>query len=264
MNWRILPIVLVLLVAISLPTLALNSRELRDYNTSPRAISWRESDTIYVGIVNDSNSRQNYRIEVYDIQRRSNLARRDVIIPAKSILVETFTTRDLSSTRFPIEEVTIYEGTRSYYSRTIKIQDHDLFMVDRYIIPTNTSFSIEVDLARLSGNASSGRITIDNDFTMYNSRRNGGITANYNPGMNYLHRNVIEYGPPTLTLSMRSPSQRDVDFLSFEMAHRPVHAWRDELIAGPILMVYGGDYRLLGYGSSSSSSSGSIGNVVER
>ena len=258
---RIVSLVLLLLLLAAVPAAALESRDIQNYNTTPMALAWRTGDTIYVAIVNEYTSRELHRIEIYDIQRRSALAKREVIVPGKSILIEAFEARDLKSTRFPIEEVTIYTG---YYGRTIKIQDGDLFAVNDYLVPANTSIRVDVDIAGIRGAAASGRLVVDDKFYLVNQRIDGRITVNYEPGIDYVHSNIIEYRPPTLTLTMRTPSVRNVDLLSFNIRHRPSGDWRDELIVGPVIIVYGREYRVLDNTGDRSSSSGSSGDWVVR
>lgn len=242
MKLRLVPLVLLLLLVTAFPAAALDSRDLQNYNTTPMAVAWRNGDIIYVAVVNEYSNRDTYRLEVYDVQRRSSLAKREVLVPGKSILIESFDVRDFKGARFPIEEITIYRG---YYGRAIKIQDSELFNVKDYLVPANTSIAIEVELDSIRGSNKIGRIMVDDDFTLLNERLYGRITVNYEPGIAYYHSNVIEYQPPKLILTMRTPYVRDVDLLNFSIRHRPDGVWRDEVIVGPALIVYSRDYRVL-------------------
>lgn len=255
-------VLLVLLVlAVSLPAQAIDSRDLTDYAASPMAIAWRSGDTIYVAVVNEFTSRDVYRIEIYNTQSRSPLASREVLVPGKCILIEAFEPRDIKSSAFPITEVMIYKG---YFSRTIKIQEQAVFLTNDFLVPANTSFAVEVDLESFMRGTSRGRIVVDDEFTMFYNRSGGRISVTYEPGLDYYHSNIIEYRPPRLILTMRAPYVRDVDLLSFEIRHRPAGSWRDEYMMGPVLMVYGRDYTVLdntkgGTSGSSSGGSGSFG-----
>ena len=44
---------------------------------------------------------------------------------------------------------------------------------------------------------------------------------------------------------MRTPYFRDVDILSFGITNLPAGSRREQLIYGPVFLVYGSDYRLL-------------------
>jgi len=264
MKSKAVPLIVFLVLVMSLPAMAIESRDLDDYAASPIALAWRVEDTIYVAIVNEFSSRDLYRIEIYDTQRRSALASREVIVPDKSILIESFESRDLKYTPFPIEAVTIYRG---YYGRAIKIQDQSMFSVQDYLVPANTSFPVEVDLYGIQRTTPSGRIIVDDDFRMYYGRTGGRIAVTYEPGIDYYHSNIIEYRPPKLTLTMRAPYIRDVDLLSFEIRHRPTGSWREEVVQGPVFIVYGRDYKVLDNtkgGRTSSSPSSSSGEWVTR
>lgn len=261
MKLRMILIVLLLVCIVSVPVLALESRDIRNYNESPMAIAWRKNDTIYVAIVNENSARDSYRIEIYDAQRRSALVKREVIIPGKSILVESFTSRDLKNAKSPIQEVTIYSG---YYGRTIKVQEHEWFTVDDYLVPANSSITVQVDVSSIRGSSSFGRIVVDDVFEMYNSRNTGRISVKLYSGFSYTSPNIIEYGQPKLILTMRTPYIRDVDLLSFGIAHRPSSARRDEYTLGPVILVYGRNYEVLGLGSNRSNPSDGSSDWVVR
>ena len=254
MRLKAVPLVFLIVLIASLPAMALDSRALADYAESPMAIAWRERDTIYVAVVNEYTSRYLYRIEIYDAQRRDVLAQREVLVPGKSILIESFESRDLKYTSYPIEEVGIYSG---FYGRRIKIQDHSMFVVQDYLIPANASFTVEVDLEGIQRGASSGRIMVDNEYTLFYNRPRGKISVSYEPGLYYYHSNIIEYQPPGLTLTMRAPYLRNVDVLSFEVRHRPTGVWREEAFPGPVFIVYGSEYAVLDNTGGVRSSSGS-------
>ena len=205
MRLKAVPLVFLIVLIASLPAMALDSRALADYAESPMAIAWRERDTIYVAVVNEYTSRYLYRIEIYDAQRRDVLAQREVLVPGKSILIESFESRDLRYTPYPIKEVGIYA---EFYGRRIKIQDHSMFVVQDYLIPANASFTVEVDLGE---GASSGRIMVD-EYTLF-------YTCG-NPQMNQAFTITIPTSrirrPATLT--MRAPYLRNVDVFSSAIA----------------------------------------------
>ncbi len=233
--------ILILCLLIPIPVGALTARDILDYSDSPMAIAWREGQLIYVAIANEYSSRQLYTVEVYDTQRRLALDKMDIIVPANTVLIETLNPRS-SGGRFPIEEVTIYSG---YWGRTIKIQDNDLFTVKDYVVPSNATIQIDADLPGLKGYETKGRLTVDDEYILANTNRRGQITVRYTPGFSNTYRNVIDYEIPVLNITMRTPYFRDVDILSFGITNLPAGSRREQLIYGPVFLVYGSDYRLL-------------------
>lgn len=257
-------LLVLLALAVSLPVKAIDSRDLANYAASPMAIAWRAGDAVYVAVVNEYTSRELYRIEIFDIQKRSPLAAREVLVPGKCILIEKFEPRDMKYSAYPASEVMI---SRGYFSRGITIQDSSVFVANEFVVPANTSFAVELDLYDIQRSTPSGRITVDDEFRMYYNRAGGRITVTYEPGLDYYLSNVIEYRPPRLILTMRAPYIRDVDLLSFEIRHRPLGTWREEYMMGPVFLVYGRDYTVLdnskGSVSGSSGGSGSSGSDWE-
>lgn len=259
MKTRIIMLTLLVCLILSMPVAALTNQDISDYNVTPMAIAWRENNEIFVAIVNENTSRQGYTVEIYDTQRRASLFKEDFIIPGRTILIEKIQPRTTGNARFPIEEVTIFTG---YRGRTIKIQDSPLFTVNNYIVPANTFIEVDVDLLGIRANETYGRIEVDNNYEMYNGRGTGQISLTYEPGYNYIYRTTIEYSPPHLSLSMRTPNIRGVDILSFGLRHRPSGSWRDQSVLGPVYLVYGRDYSLADNSSGRSSSDNSSGWVT--
>lgn len=242
MKKRLFIIGVLILLLSSLPVSAFEPKDIYSYGETPLAIAWWEDNEIYVALANESSSRQSYTVEVYDTQRNTVLDRIETFVPSKTILVETLKPRTTGKASFPIEEVTIYSG---YRGRTIRIQEHEWFTVDNYLVPLNTNIEVAVDLTGIRGNGRSGRLIVDNEYTLSNTSRAGQITVKYDPGISYTHRNIIEYRPAYLTLSMRTPYVSGVNILSFGLSHSLQGSWRSDYIYGPVFMVYGNDMRVI-------------------
>lgn len=242
MKSRILILVIFIMILSTVSVVAFEAKDLDSYGQTPVAISWRESDTIYIALVNSSSSRQSYTLEVYDTQRRTTLIRAEVLVPSRSVLIEALNPRETGKARFPIEEVTIYSG---YRSRTIKIQDNPYFTVDNYVVPANSNIKVGVDFIGIRGNNTAGRLEVDPDYRMYVGNRTGSISIDFEGGYSYKYRNTIEYRPPFMELSMRTPSIYGTDLLTFGVTHYPEGTWRSSYLYGPVLLVYGTDYRVI-------------------
>lgn len=256
MKIRILSVVILLAIIIAVPVSAFSSRDIDAYSQRPMALAWWEGSDVIVALVNEDSSRQLYTVEIYDTQRRKTLAKSDLIVPSRSILIERITPEVTGNARFPIEEVTIYSG---YRGRTIKIQDHEWFSLETHIVSANSNISVGLNLSGIRGSAQRGIIEVDREYSLANNNRTGQISVDYNPGFSYSHRNVIEYREPYLTLTMRAPNIRDVDILSFGLENLPSNAWRGDYIYGPVFLVYGNNYQIIDNTSSRSPSDSSPG-----
>lgn len=255
MKRKILGLCLLVFVLATVSGAAFESGDVASYGQLPMAIAWRENNEIYVALVNDTSYREMYTLEVYDTQRRANLVRAEISVPSKSVLIEKLNPKETGKARFPIEEVTIYSG---YRSRTIKIQDHPYFKTGDYIVPANTNIAVEVDFVGLQGNSRAGRLEVDSVYTLYSSNRTGAIDVEFEGGYSFRWRTIIDYRPPHMKLTMRTPFIYGVDLLTFGITHEPEGTWISNYVYGPVLLVYGSDYRVIdNTGSPASSSSSS-------
>ena len=152
MRLKAVPLVFLIVLIASLPAMALDSRALADYAESPMAIAWRERDDLCYA-VNEYTSRYLYRIEIYNAQRRDVLAQREVLVPGKSILIESFESRDLRYTPYPIKEVGIYA---EFYGRRIKIQDHSMSWSKTILYPQMLPLRWKLILKASEGASSAG------------------------------------------------------------------------------------------------------------
>lgn len=242
MKSKVIGLVLLWCFTLSLSVGAFDAKDIASYGQTPMAIAWKEGDSIVIAIVNNTSYRQNYTFEVYDTQRRTTLVKSDHLVPASSVLIEALNPRETGKAKFPIEEVTIYSG---YRSRTIKIQDNPYFTVDNYVVPANSNIRVGVDFIGIRGNSTSGRLEVDPDFQMYVSSRTGAIAIDFEGGYTYRHRNTIEYRPPFMELTMRTPFIYGVDILTFGITQFPEGTWRSTYLYGPAFLVYGNDYRVI-------------------
>lgn len=242
MRVKVIGLIMLFCLVVSFPVGAIVATDIADYRTSPMAVAWKEDDAVYVAIVNESTTRQSFAMEIYDSQRRTVLDSKEIIIPGKAILIETLKPRRSMGSRFTVEEVTIYKG---YQGKTIKIQDSKIFAVENYIVPAATILEMEVDLKNIYDLEARGRLTIDSEYSLTNTRIGGQITVKYDPGLSYIHRNILEYRPPFLLVSMRLPYFRDVGILYFGFSNWPEGAWHSEYTYGPAIIVYGSDYDVL-------------------
>lgn len=242
MKRKILGLLLFMFLLTTVSVAAFEAADLASYGQTPVAISWRQNDTIFVALVNSASYRQVYTLEVYDTQRRVTLSRSEISIPSRSILIETLNPKETGKARFPIEEVTVYSG---YRSRTIKIQDNPYFTVTNYVVPANSNIKVGVDFVGIRGNNATGRLEVDSDYQMYANSRTGSISIDFEGGYTYRYRNTIEYRPPFMELTMRTPFIYGADLLTFGITHYPEGTWRSNYIYAPVFLVYGSDYRLI-------------------
>ena len=232
-------LVVVLCLLVSIPAYAYTAKDLASFTDSPVAIAWADGGTIYVAIANEATARRQMTIELYDRYGRNPVERATLIVPSRTVMIESFSPRFASD----VEEVIIYS-----YSRTKKIvvQRDDLFSVRDYVVPANSSFTVGVDFHAIKGNSNSGSLVIDQNFQISGTNRSGQINVStFDNGYNYNWGNTIQYYKPSLELRMWIPWMQGVGVLSFGITHLPDWPGSRTYYYAPAVLVYGEDFRLV-------------------
>ncbi len=247
-------LILLFTLILSIPVSAFSPRQ----SVSDRltTIAWQDGDNVYVAIANNTSSRNTYTMETYEAgNRRTPLDRRSIVIPSRTLYIEEFSIRSNRGRDWPIDEVVVSDRISSI---VVPVQIHDLLDVPNYVVSYNSIIDIEVDLLAIRQRSEYGQLLVDNEYTLSNGGRPGRISiSTFEEGFSLSHaRNRVDYRPPFIELSMRTPFMQGVGILTFGIMHmvdRPSSGYR-EYIQGPQILVYGSDIWLVEETSSRSSS----------
>lgn len=246
---RFLLVFLFVMVAVG-SAAAFSPRGAYGYLDEITAVAWMNGDELNVAVGNSSNRRITVTISTgtMDMRGRPVFASRQVSVPAKTIVQETFYPNP--PRRNEEIDVRVAEGFRGFL---VPVQQAGVFQLDSYVVPANTQWTVTVDLDSLLDNSGRTRIVIDDYYTTADGFNQDRIRIDSMGGGPTQVRgsNTIEYVKPYLVLRMKTPNiGRGMTSMTFGLRKvDTASSWHQERIEGPVLLVYGRDMRYTPSGS---------------
>ncbi len=251
---KLILFLVVLLVAASIsPAAAFSPRR----PTSPGdilAVAWQDGERLYVAIANDGPSDERFTISP-DTGNRAvhNLFRRQTLmVPRYSVLIESI---DIERSRHPRWsndlEFVLFES-RFIRGQQIPVQRQTALDVGQFVAPSSSTLEVHVDIGELVPLADFYHLHVDDEYTLQEGWRGGRIDiVSVEGGFVRAGRsNEITYEKPSMVLSMRTPTMRGADLLTFGITHVPEgRRVQETRFDGPIVLVYGSNLQLLDYTS---------------
>lgn len=251
---KMILVLVILLAAASLsPAAAFSPRR----PTSPGdalAVAWQDGEQLYVAIANDSPRDERFTIspDPGDRAVRNLFRRQTVVVPRYSVLIESI---DIDARQHPQWsrdlEFVVFES-RSIREQSIPVQRQDTLDIGQFVARSSQTLEVRVDLGELVPLADFYRLEVDSEYTLQEGRRGGRIEiADIEGGFVRARRgNEITFEKPRIVLSLRTPTLRGADLLTFGMTHTPEGRRVQEThFDGPIILVYGSNLDLLDYTS---------------
>lgn len=241
---RRLGIIVLLLIVTAVPVMAFSPRDAFVDNVA--AVAWLEGDVLNVAIGNPSNGRTTVTLSTatLDTRGRPVFSTRRVNVPGRSIVLETL--YPSTPGRNQQWNLRISEG---YRSANIPVQTSDVMKPESYIVQANTQWTVNVDLDFLMQDAGRTRIIVDDYYQTADGFNRDRIRIDSIGGGPSQVRgsNTIEYVKPYLVLKMKTPQNNNLTTMSFDIRKVDgASSWRDEVISGPIVLVYGRNIRYVG------------------
>lgn len=254
---RKIAFVLLFLVLISVPTLAFSPRD--SYLDTIVAIAWTEGGVLHVGLGNTSNSRTTVTISTTTVDSwgRPVFSNRQVNVPGRTIIQESIRP-NIPGRNEELKSIRIAEGYRTI---TIPVQNSELLKTRNFIIEANKDIEVTMDLGFLLQSTKNSRLIIDDFYQTADGNRGPVKVSTFEGGLRYVRSsNSIEFAQPYMVLTMKSPQTNNLTTMTFSLRKtEDGYGWRDEVIDGPIFLVYGRNFRFSG--SSSSTNSGNSNRV---
>jgi len=234
-----LAIVVLLVLVVSSPSFA----QLRDgYLGDVAVVAWLDGDSVKVALANESNSRKSITIasEGWDQRWRPFFLDRTVVVPARTVLIESF---NLSST-WRGEPLAVEAST---WDRTtvVEVQTQEIFSPSSYVVRSGAEVNVRVDLAFFAADTQNSYLMVDDYYRGITPEDTGPIQIRRVDG-GFKHspeKRRIEKIEPYMLLSMWAPQPRgDATVFSFSVFKYSDDAYwnyyQDE-VPGPTILVYG-------------------------
>lgn len=232
-------IILVLVLALTSSTFA----ALRDSFVGDVAVvAWLESDTVKVALANESRSRVSITIssEGWDQRWRPFFLERTVVVPARSVIVESFS---LSSS-WRGEPLSISASTWDRQT-VVQVQTQEIFNPSSYVVRAGEEVEVMVDLAFMAADSEAMFLMVDEHYYGLNHNDIGQISVRkVEGGFEYSSaKRRLEKIRPYMLLSMWAPRQvRDMTMFSFNLYKQQDDTYWNYYqneIPGPTILVYG-------------------------
>lgn len=243
--------IILLLIVAAVPVSAFSPRD--GFGDNVVAVAWLDGEDLQVAIGNTSNSRTTVTISTNTLDSRGRpvFSSRQVNVPGRTIVLETL--YPSAPGRNQQWNLRIAEG---YRSTNIPVQMSDIMRPESYIVQANTHWTVNIDLDILLSDSGGTRIIVDDYYQTADGFNRDRIRIDSIGGGPTQVRgsNTIEYAKTHLVLTMKTPQITNLTTISFSIRKTDgVSSWRDELIDGPIVLVYGRNMRYAGPSTSSSS-----------
>lgn len=247
---------ILLLLVVAVPAAAFVPRD--SYLNTVAAVAWLDGEELNVAVGNSSNTRTVVTISTTtrDMRGRPVFASRQVQVPGRTIVLEKFYPAALG--RGEEWNLRISEGYRFV---SIPVQTRDIFGPESYVVAANTQWTTTVNLDQLLDASGRTRIVVDDYYQTADGYHQDRIRIDSLGGGPTQVRgsNTIEYVQPYLVLKMKTPNIPGMTTMSFGLRKvDSMFSWRDELVDGPVVLVYGRNMRYAGETSSTSPGSGRI------
>lgn len=245
--------VLALLLFVA-PVSAFSPRD--SYLDNVATIAWLDGQNLNVGLGNTSNNRVTVTLSTttLDAWGRPVFSNRQVNVPARTIIVETLYPSNLG--RNEKWNLKVSEGYRSI---NVPVQVSDVMEIKNYIVEANSDVNVTVDLDILFQGSLGTRLVIDDYYQTADGYNRGSIRiSSFEGGLRHIKSsNTIEYVQPYMILNMKAPQVTGLTMMTFSLRKTESgYGWREEEIAGPMIMVYGRNLRFSSISSNSSSDTG--------
>lgn len=238
---RKLTFALLVVVLFSIPALGFSPRD--SYVNDVAVIAWQDGGTLHVGIGNTSNNRTTVTISTttVDAWGRPVFANRQVTVPGRTIFEETIRPNAPGRNQ-TLSFIRVSDGYRSV---TIPVQNSELLRTRDFIIPANTDIELSMDLGFLFQDMGSSRLIIDEFYQAADGSRGPIKVAAFEGGLRYVRfSNSIEFTQPYMVLTMKAPQITGLTTMAFSLRRtEDGYSRRDEIIDGPVFLVYGRNYR---------------------
>lgn len=248
-NKRTLALVFLMVFVVSFATVAQAFTPREPVITEMPAVSWIEGNRIYVAVSNEDINRAEYTIELINSNQRLRpvIEKRNVVVPGRSVLVESF---DLHMFGVRSTAPDIVYISSNYQRTVVPVQTSDLYNVSSYVVAARERFDVTVSLADLLEGETGFQLIVDNEYFVKGTNATGEISVEHVygglkkvPG----RQNIFEYEQPSLVLGMRAPRMLGTGVLTFDMV-RAISEGRTtyrDIIPGPMILVYGTDMRFI-------------------
>lgn len=242
-------IALLLLVSV-MPVSAFSPRD-SYLGTNLTAIAWYDGKELNVAVANASSARTTISISTptVDSWGRQVFASQRIDLLGQSLIQQTF---------YPAaprrNEKIVVEIGEGYRTVDIPVQYIDIMNPDSYIVQSNTQVNVAVDLDFLLKDSGRIRLIVDDYYQTDSGYNQDRIRiSSLSGGLEQVrgNSNTIEFAKPSMVLSMRAPQTNDVMIMTFEVRKTDGSSWRDEIIQGPMVLVYGRNIRFTSSPSSS-------------
>ncbi len=251
---RKLTIIALLILVVSMPTLAFSSRD-ANWGSDVTAIAWFDGNELTVAIANTSNNRATVTISTptVDSRGRQVFSSLRMDVPGRAIVEETF----YPSVPRRNEQIVV-SVSEGYRSTNIPVQSVTIMDADSYIVPANTHWTVKVDLDFLLQDSGRTRLVVDDYYQTADGFNQDRIRIeSLTGGLSQVrgNSNTIEYARPSMVLTMKTPQISMLTTMTFNIRKTDGSSWRDEILEGPLVMVYGRNMRYVGATSSSGQTS---------
>ncbi len=245
---RLLIVSVAVLVLVSVMTMPAAARW-RAVDQRDQAVAWLEDDILFVAVANEGHGRERFHVEPVSANRtgQNPFERRTMIIGAMTVMLDSIPISDRWQTRWDGEITEIIVDGPTFGRITVPVQRSVASMdISNFIAPADTMIEVDIDLMSLLEGRDLYRLVVDSDYRIIGTSRVGRISvSSFSGGFQYSStRNEITYRKPLMTLRMRTPMIRDIGLLTFDITHFDERS-RREVMSGPIVLVYGTDYRFV-------------------
>ncbi len=231
------------LLVVFLVTVPISAAPKDVYLGDVAVVSWLDRDTVMVVLANESphGAAVTISTNIWDSRWRPVFTERTVTVPGRSIVQEAF----VLNTSWKNEPLSIRVSQRNN-AITVDVQMPTIFQPSAYVVRANEQIEVGVDLAFLLERQEQARLIVDDFAQVYGANSREPIKVkSVEGGFRYVSsRNSIEYVPPWMVLSTKTPQLNGTGVITFSLYKETdgYRGYRDE-IPGPTILVYGRNLR---------------------